>query len=55
MARRPEEVISRFEKGQYAHDEECYRQYIAALVETGQQSKIIPDIMQRLKNENGKG
>lgn len=53
MARRPDQVISRFEQGRFAHDEECYKQYIAALVETGQQHKVIPDIMQRLGRQGG--
>ncbi|CDH60215.1 atp-dependent peptidase [Lichtheimia corymbifera JMRC:FSU:9682] len=53
MARRPDQVISRFERGRFAHDEECYKQYIAALVETGQQHKVIPDIMQRLGRQGG--
>ncbi|KAI8148791.1 peptidase family M41-domain-containing protein [Fennellomyces sp. T-0311] len=54
MARKPEEVVTRFERGRFAHDEECYRQYIAALVESGQQSKVIPDLMNRLQREGGK-
>ncbi|CDS10986.1 hypothetical protein LRAMOSA03250 [Lichtheimia ramosa] len=53
LARRPDQVISRFERGRFAHDEECYKQYIAALVETGQQHKVIPDIMQRLGRQGG--
>ena len=54
MARKSGEVVARFERGRFAHDEECYRQYIAALVETGQQSKVIPDLMNRLQREGGK-
>ncbi|ORY93605.1 peptidase family M41-domain-containing protein [Syncephalastrum racemosum] len=54
-ARRNTELISRFEEGRYAADEECYRHYVAALVETGQQNKVIPDLMKRLQREGGKG
>ena len=54
MARKAGEVVARFERGRFAHDEECYRQYIAALVETGQQNKVIPDLMNRLQREGGK-
>lgn len=54
MCRKSGQVVERFEKGNFAHDEECYRQYIAALVETGQQSKVMPEILGRLERERGK-
>ncbi|KAI9315218.1 peptidase family M41-domain-containing protein [Dichotomocladium elegans] len=53
MARKPETVIRRFEQGRFAHNEECYKQYIAALVETGQQHKVIPDVMSRINRQGG--
>ncbi|KAI8369346.1 peptidase family M41-domain-containing protein [Radiomyces spectabilis] len=49
-ARKLQEVITRFESGKFAQDEECYKQYIAALVETGQQQKVLPDIVRKLQS-----
>lgn len=45
MAKRPQDVISRFENTKCRHDEESYRQYVAALVETGQENKVIPELL----------
>ncbi|KAI9308569.1 peptidase family M41-domain-containing protein [Cunninghamella echinulata] len=52
LAKRPQDVISRFENTRCKHDEESYRQYVAALVETGQENKVIPEL---LKFIEGKG
>ncbi|KAG0163857.1 hypothetical protein DFQ30_010867 [Apophysomyces sp. BC1015] len=53
-ARRSQDVISRFEQGKCARDEECYRQYIAALAETGQHKRVYPDLIKRLETQTGK-
>ncbi|KAI8334703.1 peptidase family M41-domain-containing protein [Chlamydoabsidia padenii] len=52
LARRQRDVINRYENSNCAHDEEGYRQYIAALVEAGQQSKVMPHIMKQMKGNN---
>ncbi|ORZ18660.1 peptidase family M41-domain-containing protein [Absidia repens] len=51
LARRQRDVIDRFENSTCAHDEESYRQYIAALVETGQESKVMPDILKHMEGK----
>ncbi|CAO3599021.1 unnamed protein product [Absidia cylindrospora] len=53
LARRQRDVIDRFENSTCAHDEESYRQYIAALVETGQESKVMPDILKHMEGNGG--
>jgi ATP-dependent metalloprotease len=51
MARRQRDVIDRFENSTCAHDEEGYRQYIAALVETGQEGKVMPEILKHMEGK----
>ncbi|KAI7883452.1 ATP-dependent metallopeptidase Hfl [Lichtheimia hyalospora FSU 10163] len=48
-AKNPQAVIARFERGNFAHDEECWQYYIAALAQTGQTEAILPRIMQKLE------
>lgn len=48
-AKNPQAVIARFERGNFAHDEECWQFYIAALAQTGQTEAILPRIMQKLE------
>ncbi|SAM02454.1 hypothetical protein [Absidia glauca] len=47
-ARNPQAVITRFERGPFAHDEACWQHYITALAQTGQAETILPRIMQKL-------
>ncbi|CAG8807118.1 18645_t:CDS:2, partial [Dentiscutata erythropus] len=42
-------IITRFERGNFAHDDECFRAYITALARTGQADKVLPKIMQKLE------
>ncbi|CAG8577540.1 16320_t:CDS:2, partial [Dentiscutata heterogama] len=42
-------IITRFERGSFAHDDECFRAYITALARTGQADKVLPKIMQKLE------
>lgn len=51
----PQAVISRFERGKYAQDEECWQHYVAALAQAGQSEKILPRIMQQLEHGGGNG
>ncbi|KAI9032687.1 peptidase family M41-domain-containing protein [Phycomyces nitens] len=55
LSQRPQDVITRFEQGHYARNEECARQYLAALAETGQESKIMPQILKQLEQQQGQG
>lgn len=45
----PEAVISRFERGNFTHNDECYQHYIAALVRTRQAEAVLPRILQKLE------
>ncbi|CAG8446501.1 14522_t:CDS:10 [Ambispora leptoticha] len=45
----PHVVISRFERGKYAQNEECFQAYITALARTDQVEKILPNIVQKLE------
>ncbi|KAF0526603.1 ATP-dependent metallopeptidase Hfl [Gigaspora margarita] len=42
-------IIARFERGNFAHDDECFKAYITALARTGQADKVLPKIMQKLE------
>lgn len=44
----PQAVISRFERGNFTHNEECWQHYIAALAQTGKADAILPRILQKL-------
>ena len=48
-SKNPQALITRFERGNFAHDEECWQYYIAALAQTGQAEAILPRIMQKLE------
>ncbi|KAG2223685.1 hypothetical protein INT45_007263 [Circinella minor] len=48
-SKNPQALIQRFERGNFAHDEECWQYYIAALAQTGQSETILPRIMQKLE------
>ncbi|KAI8099032.1 peptidase family M41-domain-containing protein [Halteromyces radiatus] len=52
MAKRQRDVINRFENSTCAHDDESYRHYIAALVETGQENKVMPELMKHMEGKN---
>jgi ATP-dependent metalloprotease len=45
----PQAVVTRFERGNFTHDEECWQHYIAALAQTGHADAILPKVMQRLE------
>ncbi|CAM0142234.1 i-AAA protease yme1 [Umbelopsis sp. WA50703] len=45
----PQAVVTRFERGNFTHDEECWQHYIAALAQTGHADAILPKLMQRLE------
>ncbi|ORX58220.1 ATP-dependent metallopeptidase Hfl [Hesseltinella vesiculosa] len=51
LARRPKDVIRRFENSNCVRDTESYRHYVAALVEAGQESRVMPEL---LKHWQGK-
>ncbi|KAH8548407.1 peptidase family M41-domain-containing protein [Umbelopsis sp. PMI_123] len=54
-SKNPQAVISRFERGNFTHDEECWQHYIAALAQTGHSETILPKVLQRLEtNSAGK-
>ncbi|KAJ2955847.1 hypothetical protein NQZ79_g8225 [Umbelopsis isabellina] len=48
-SKNPQAVITRFERGNFTHDEECWQHYIAALAQTGHADAILPKVMQRLE------
>ncbi|CAI2175492.1 9031_t:CDS:10 [Funneliformis geosporum] len=48
-------VIARFERGNFAQDDECFQAYVAALVKAGQTDKILPKIMQKLEQTRTEG
>ncbi|CAB4442569.1 unnamed protein product [Rhizophagus irregularis] len=48
-------VIARFERGKFAHDDECFQAYVTALVRAGQTDKILPKIMQKLEQAGTEG
>ncbi|RUO95614.1 hypothetical protein BC936DRAFT_143617, partial [Jimgerdemannia flammicorona] len=54
-AKNPQGVISRFERGKYTHDEECWQHYVAALAQVGHAEKILPRILQRLEQGGANG
>ncbi|KAI8890735.1 ATP-dependent metallopeptidase Hfl [Backusella circina FSU 941] len=45
----PQAVISRFERGNFIQNEECWQYYIAALAQTGRSEAVLPRIMQKLE------
>ncbi|KAI8338179.1 peptidase family M41-domain-containing protein [Chlamydoabsidia padenii] len=47
-AKNPQALITRFERGNFATNEECWQYYIAALAQTGQAEVVLPRIMQKL-------
>ncbi|KAG2234897.1 hypothetical protein INT48_000324, partial [Thamnidium elegans] len=49
----PQAVITRFERGNFTHNEECWQYYIAALAQTGKSEAVLPKILQKLE-ESGK-
>ncbi|KAI8060121.1 peptidase family M41-domain-containing protein [Gongronella butleri] len=49
VAKRPRDVIKRFENANCAHDKESYRHYVAALVETGQEIRVMPELLKYLE------
>ncbi|CAH1765238.1 13962_t:CDS:10 [Entrophospora sp. SA101] len=54
-ANHPNAVIARFERGRYAHDEECLQAYVIALARVGQSDKILPKIVEKLEQLNIEG
>ncbi|RHZ81455.1 hypothetical protein Glove_120g68 [Diversispora epigaea] len=46
-------VISRFERGKFAHNEDCFQAYVTALARSGQTDKILPKIAQKLEQTGG--
>jgi hypothetical protein len=48
-SKNPQAVVSRFERGNFTHDEECWQHYIAALAQTGHSEAILPKVLQRLE------
>ncbi|CAG8458315.1 11153_t:CDS:10 [Paraglomus brasilianum] len=54
-ANNPHAVISRFERGKYAEDEECFQAYVTALARTDQADKILPKFLQKLERANAVG
>ncbi|CAG8514776.1 17542_t:CDS:2 [Racocetra persica] len=48
-------VIARFERGNFAHDDECFRAYITALAKAGQVDKVLPKIIQKLEQSGVTG
>ncbi|KAI8099656.1 peptidase family M41-domain-containing protein [Halteromyces radiatus] len=51
-AKNPQAVITRFERGNFAQNEECWQYYIAALAQTGKAEAILPRIMQKLEQHS---
>ncbi|KAI9358193.1 peptidase family M41-domain-containing protein [Pilaira anomala] len=45
----PSAVITRFERGNFAHNEECWQYYISALTQTGKSELVLPKILQKLE------
>ncbi|KAK4514817.1 uncharacterized protein ATC70_002422 [Mucor velutinosus] len=45
----PQAVITRFERGNFTHNEECWQYYIAALAQTGKSEAVLPRILQKLE------
>ncbi|CAO3617790.1 unnamed protein product [Cunninghamella echinulata] len=45
----PQAVITRFERGNFLHNEESWQLYIAALAQTGKTESILPRIMHKLE------
>ncbi|GAA5795067.1 hypothetical protein HPULCUR_000418 [Helicostylum pulchrum] len=52
-ANNPQAVVTRFERGNFTHNEECWQYYIAALAQTGKSEAVLPKILQKLE-ESGK-
>lgn len=48
-ANNPQAVITRFERGNFTHNEECWQYYIAALAQTGKSEAVLPRILQKLE------
>ncbi|KAG1462958.1 hypothetical protein G6F46_003127 [Rhizopus delemar] len=48
-ANNPQAVIARFERGNFAQNEECWQYYIAALAQTGKADAIWAKILQKLE------
>ncbi|KAI9262064.1 peptidase family M41-domain-containing protein [Sporodiniella umbellata] len=48
-ANNPQAVIARFERGNFAHNEECWQYYIAALAKVGKADTIWSRILQKLE------
>lgn len=46
----PNAVITRFERGNFTHNEECWQHYIAALARTGKSEVILPRVLQKLES-----
>lgn len=42
-------MITRFERGNFTHNEECWQYYIAALAQTGKSEAVLPRILQKLE------
>lgn len=42
-------MITRFERGNFNHNEECWQYYIAALAQTGKAEAVLPRILQKLE------
>ncbi|KAI7897258.1 peptidase family M41-domain-containing protein [Mucor mucedo] len=54
-ANNPQAVITRFERGNFTHNEECWQYYIAALAQTGKSEAVLPRILQKLESSSGAG
>ncbi|KAI8641824.1 peptidase family M41-domain-containing protein [Parasitella parasitica] len=45
----PQAVITRFERGNFAHNEDCWQYYIAALAQIGKSEQVLARILQKLE------
>ncbi|ORX62136.1 ATP-dependent metallopeptidase Hfl [Hesseltinella vesiculosa] len=50
-AKNPQAIIHRFERGNFAANDECWQAYIAALAQTGKSEAILPRIMYKLEQQ----
>ncbi|KAI8061451.1 peptidase family M41-domain-containing protein [Gongronella butleri] len=51
-AKNPQAVVNRFERGNFAANDECWQHYIAALAQTGKSDAILPRLMQKLEQQS---
>jgi ATP-dependent metalloprotease len=51
----PQAVITRFERGNFTHNEECWQHYVAALAQTGKSEAILPRVLEKLGQSKSSG